>query len=343
MTIILQKIMNPKCQEGTVFYFFCSICIIMVLVFGYTKTFSPGPLRQSKTVVIQKGARRVEIAALLKDAGIIDSPHFFHFLSRVRFGSLKAGEYTFYSWISLWDVLKILNEGRVVVHSFRVPEGLSSFEIIQRLNATQPLSGYIFDIPPEGALLPSTYFFHYGDDRRDILNRMERAMSDTLKKLWAERDPNLFLESPEEALILASIVEKETWHANERRRIAGIFINRLKAGMILQADPTLIYGLTQGRKNLGRALLRSDLKKETPYNTYLILGLPPTPICNPGKACIEAVLHPLPTTELYFISDGQGRHHFSSGYKKHAQHHHHLRTLRKSSAKQQKKSKNSAS
>lgn len=308
---------------------------LMLAFFFYKKIFAPGPLITHTQLVIPKGMSTSQISVLLTEKKVIDSPFFFHLLARLNRMPLKAGEYTFYPWISSWEVLKILNKGQVVIHKFRIPEGLSSFEIIARLNTTEPLSGYVLEIPPEGTLLPSTYFFQYGEDRHTILSRMEKAMDDTLKTLWEARDPNLPLTSPEEAVILASIVEKETGYHDERRRIAGVFINRLRKGMPLQADPTVIYGLTFGRKSLDRALLRPDIKKETSHNTYILRGLPPTPICNPGRAALQAVLHPLSTKELFFVSNGAGGHHFSYTYTKHAKHHNALRKMRKSFAASQ--------
>jgi len=321
-----------KGQGSILCYFFAFTIILMTVFFCYKKTFAPGPLKNSYTLVIPKGTRTLQIAHLLAEKKIIDSPYFFYLLCRLNHKPLKAGEYTFYSWISAWEVLKILNEGRIVVHKFRVPEGLSSFEIVTKLNMTPSLSGYIIDIPSEGTLFPNTYFFQYGEDRHTLLNRMEKAMQETLKALWEGRDPNLPLKSPEEALILASIVEKETGQRDERRRIAAVFLNRLRKGMPLQADPTVIYGLTYGRKLLNRSLLKGDLKQESSHNTYLLLNLPPTPICNPGKASLEAVLHPLETKELFFVSNGTGGHHFSHTYEKHAKHHDELRRLRKTFA-----------
>ena len=321
-----------KIQGSILGCFVVFTIILMTGFFFYKKTFTPGPLKVSTTLLIPKGTSTAHIARLLAHEKIIDSPHLFHLLSRLNHMPLKAGEYTFYPWISSWEVLKILNEGRVVVHKFRVPEGLSSFEIVAKLNATEALSGYILDLPAEGKLLPNTYFFQYGEDRHTLLNRMEKAMEETLKVLWAGRDPDLPLKSPEEALILASIVEKETGQKDERRRIAAVFLNRLQKGMPLQADPTVIYGLTFGRKILNRSLLRGDLKQETSHNTYLLSRLPPTPICNPGKMALQAVLHPLPTKDLFFVSNGAGGHHFSYTYEKHAKHHNDLRKIRKTFA-----------
>lgn len=327
LNFLLKKLF--KTPYGALFCFLSCVIALMSATFTYQKIFAPGSLKAPTTLVIPKGTRTSHIAQILKQTHVIDSPFLFYLLSKLKLCPLKAGEYTFYPWISAWEVLKILNEGRVVIHKFRVPEGLSSFEIVTRLNATVPLSGYILEVPPEGSLLPNTYFFQYGEDRRTLLNRMEKAMQETLKTLWEGREANLPLKFPEEAVILASIVEKETGLGKERMRIAAVFLNRLKKGMPLQADPTVIYGLTQGRKDLNRTLVRPDLRQETAHNTYIILGLPPTPICNPGRAALHAVLHPHITEEIFFVSDGLGGHHFSSTYEKHARHHNDLRKLRK--------------
>lgn len=304
--------------------------ILMTGFLGYHKVFAPGPLKLSKTLVIPHGMSTSKIASTLAEQGVIDSPHLFHVICRLKHTPLKAGEYVFYPWISLWNTLKTLNEGQVVMHKFRVPEGRTSFQIVEQLNKTEPLSGIIIEIPPEGTLLPNTYFFRWGESRQDLLNRMGKAMEETLKTLWAERDPDIPLNTPFEALILASIVEKEAVRSNERSRIAGVFFNRLKKGMLLQSDPTVIYGLTKGRQSFLRNLSKKDLKKETSHNTYTLMGLPPTPICNPGRAAIWSVLHPLKTEELFFVATGEGGHHFSKYYKDHAHHHIAWRRIRKS-------------
>lgn len=308
------------------------LLLTLILITGflaYHKIFAPGPLNAAKTLVIPPGMRTSEIASTLAEQGVIDSPNLFYVLCRIKHSPLRAGEYRFYPWISLWNTLKILNDGHVVVHKFRVPEGRTSFQIVEQLNTTEPLSGRIVEIPPEGTLLPNTYFFRYGEDRQDLLKRMERAMTETLKTLWAERDPDIPLTTPFEAVILASIVEKETMKPNERSRIAGVFFNRLKKGMLLQSDPTVIYGLTKGRTSFMRSLSKKDLKRESSHNTYTLTGLPPTPICNPGQAALLAVLHPLKTEELFFVANGQGGHHFSKNYKDHAHHHTAWRQIRK--------------
>ena len=328
-TIIIKKF-SRKASFLAILGFFVFTLILIMGFLGYQKVFAPGPLKLPKTLIIPHGMSTSKIASTLAEQGVIDSPNVFHVLSRIKHSPLKAGEYIFYPWINLWNTLKILNEGQVVVHKFRVPEGRTSFQIVDQLNKTEPLSGFIIEIPPEGTLLPNTYFFQYGEDRQDLLKRMAKAMEETLKTLWASRDPDVPLATPFEAVILASIVEKEAMKSNERSRIAGVFFNRLKKGMLLQSDPTVIYGMTKGRQSFLRNLSKQDLKKETSHNTYALIGLPPTPICNPGHAALWAVLHPLKTEELFFVANGQGGHHFSKNYKDHAHHHSAWRQIRKS-------------
>ena len=211
--------------------------------------------------------------------------------------------------------------------TYNVPRGVSvdlpadtvfPFEhTIAVIEAAEALNGTIDEVPSEGSLLPETYHYSYGDSRAAILARMRQSMQSTVSEAWARRSADLPLQSPEEAIVLASIVEKETAKPEERAHIAGVFINRLKRGMRLQSDPTVAYGLTEGRAPLDRALTRSDLKHPTPYNTYVIKGLPPGPICNPGKAAIEAVLQPMQTKDLYFVADGNGGHAFAETYAQH--------------------------
>ena len=209
-----------------------------------------------------------------------------------------------------------------------VPEGLTSQEVVSILNGAYGLVGEITATPPEGSLLPETYRYIYGDTKAEMIRRMSKAMEDELDVLWAGRDPSVPFHSPDEAVILASLVEKETAVPAERSRIAGVFLNRLKRGMRLQSDPTVAYGLDQGG-SLGRALTRDDLKAANPYNTYQIDGLPPGPIANPGKDALSAVLHPQATDELYFVADGTGGHSFAKTLNEHNQNVRQWRRLRK--------------
>jgi UPF0755 protein len=289
-----------------------------LFAFGYAQFVKPGPLQLPTTIIISKGAGLEAIANQLYRDGIIEFPLIFRFSARLTKAekSLKAGEYILPASITPKDILTILKSGKTVMRRFTMAEGLTSFEIINKLNITEGLTGEA-EIPPDGALLPETYHFSFGDHRQSLADRMIADMSQTLNSFWEDREQGLPLKSPEEVLILASIVERETGVAGERARVSGVFINRLRLGMRLQSDPTVAYGITLGKGGLGRPLSRADLKARTPYNTYTIKALPPGPISNPGKASIEAVLHPMKTKELYFVADGTGGHVFATTLAEH--------------------------
>jgi UPF0755 protein len=273
---------------------------------------APGPLTEPVTVVIPPGASLAAIAARLGDAGVIRDPMIFELGTRLarRAHDLKAGEYRFDVAVTPSGALDILTRGDVVERRVTVPEGLTVFAILDVVRDADGLDGEITLTPTEGSLLPETYHVTLGDTRDDVLRRMMTAMDETLAELWPQRAENLPFDTPEEAVILASIVEKETGLAAERPHVAGVFVNRLRKGMRLQSDPTVIYGITQ-TGTLGRPLRRSDLQQETAYNTYVIGGLPPGPICNPGRESIAAVLNPLETEDLFFVADGTGGHAFA--------------------------------
>jgi UPF0755 protein len=273
----------------------------------------PGPAKKETVVVLPHGAGLGQITALLDDAGVIEHPWLFRLAARVlgRDRDLKAGEYAFPAAITPGSVLNLLAGGQTVAHRLTVPEGLTVAEIYQLLEKADGLVGGLPPPPPEGSLLPETYFYAYGDSRADLVRRMQRAMRDLLDRLWPNRAPGLPFARPEDAITLASIVDKETAQPDERRKIAAVFINRLRRGMRLQADPTVIYGLTDGEGRLGRVLTRSDWASDSAYNTYQIDGLPPGPIANPGRASIEAVLNPAHVDYLYFVANGTGGHSFA--------------------------------
>jgi UPF0755 protein len=283
-------------------------------LWGMIAAQAPGPLDEPVNVVIEQGQPTTGIAIALEREGVISDHRLFilaNYLTRSRAGPLKAGEYEFPAEASISQVLSILRSGRAVIHKVTVPEGWTSAQVVERVNAHEALIGTIEEIPPEGTLLPDTYVFQRGVEREVLLARMRDAQTALLDNLWDKRAPDLPFETPEEALILASIVEKETAVADERQQVAGVFVNRLRRGMRLQSDPTIIYGITNGEQPLDRPIRRSDISEATPYNTYRIDGLPPTPIANPGREAIAAVLQPDTTDHLYFVADGSGGHAFA--------------------------------
>jgi UPF0755 protein len=282
----------------------------------------PGPLPTSIVVVIPKGEGVSGIAERLKHEEVISDRSLFvtsviYFTYLRGTGALKAGEYEFRKHATLRQVLDTLVEGKSIEHKITFAEGLTSQQMIERLRANPDLNGDILQIPAEGSLLPDTYRFQVGDTRQDIVERMEAGQKKFAAKMWEERDPDIFVQSLAEAIVLASIVEKETGRADERPRIASVFENRLRKNMRLQSDPTVIYGLVGGKGALDGPIRQEDLDRDTPYNTYKINGLPPTPIANPGRAAIEAVLKPAKTKDLYFVADGTGGHAFAPSLEEH--------------------------
>jgi UPF0755 protein len=293
--------------------------VLGVGFWGYTEFVRPGPLPSDKIIVIQRGVGIERIALTLARHNVIKIPLILSMAARTIAAdrSLQAGEFSFPKNVSPRGVLDILQNGKQVVRRLTIAEGLTTFEVLWVLKNTEGLSGSVVTPVKEGELLPETYYFTFGDSRNAIAKRMQDGMNKVLSTLWARRSPNLPIANIEEALVLASIVEKETGHAAERARVAGVFINRLRLKMRLQSDPTVIYGLTKGRRQLGRALTRKDLKHPSSYNTYIIKGLPPGPISNPGRAALAAVLHPADTGELYFVASGSGGHTFARSLAEH--------------------------
>ncbi len=273
----------------------------------------PGPLDSDATVLIPPGAGVSTMVALLDRAGVIDDPWQVRLLISLsgRDRALQAGEYRFPPAVSAWDTVAMLADGSTTDHLLTVPEGLSSHEIVALLAEEALLEGDIAAAPPEGSLLPESYRVTRATQRQDVIDRMQAAMAATLAEVWADRAADLPFDTAEEAVVLASIIEKETGRPEERALIAGVFVNRLERGMPLQSDPTAIFALTEGRDRLGRPLTRADLRVESPYNTYAVRGLPPGPICNPGRAALEAAVRPERSDYLYFVADGSGGHAFA--------------------------------
>ncbi len=298
-----------------------SLFLIAGLAWAWSVYYSPGPPAQddeSTIVTLPSGSGVSAIAARLKNAGVIRSVDMFKAAATLTGADrrLRAGEYEVPSRASLKTVIGLLTDGRVVRHFVTIPEGWSSAQAVDILNRETVLTGTIDEIPEEGSLWAETYEVTRGESRQAVIARMQRAAEENLAELWARRSPNTVVRTPEEAVILASIVEKETGVAAERPRVAAVFSNRIRRGMRLESDPTIIYGITKGRP-LGRGIRRSELERDTGYNTYLIDGLPPTPIANPGRQSLEAVLNPPSTDDLFFVADGTGGHAFARTYEEH--------------------------
>lgn len=285
-----------------------------LVYWGSVQYTEPGPLGEDRAVIISPGSGLNAIADTLDSHGVIRSPWVFLGVSML-YGTedqLKAGEYLFRAHMSMSDVMETIIAGRSVQHSITVAEGLTSAQIVERLKQDPILVGSIAAIPPEGALLPETYKFTRGTTRQQMLERMQRSHDQALEDIWARRNPEIPIKTPDDLVVLASIVEKETGKADERTRVAGVFINRLNKRMRLQSDPTILYGIYGGTAWLRpRTILRSDLQRPNPYNTYQIDGLPPGPIANPGRESLEAVANPSRTEDLYFVADGTGGHVFA--------------------------------
>lgn len=290
-------------------------CLLGVVVAGSYAGFRtlivrPGPLDQARDVVVPKGGA-AEVGEALLRAGVIDRIPTFQLAAwlSAKEGPLHAAELEFPAHASLRSVLTVLRTGRPVQHLITIPEGLTSGQIVAVLNRGDALAGRIAP-PPEGTVLPQTYAYEYGTSRATILARAEAAMAHEVASAWANRAPGLPINSPAEAIVLASIVEKETAKPEERAHVAAVYLNRLQIGMRLQADPTVAYAVAGGGA-LDRKLTRADLDFPSPYNTYRVTGLPPGPICAPGLASIQAVLHPAASDDLFFVADGTGGHAFS--------------------------------
>jgi len=309
--------------DGLFNFVFILLCVSIAVFYFIRMEFDrPGPLDVSTVLVVPKGESTTAIADRLAAEGIIADRRIFltsifYFMHVKGQGSLKAGEYKFDKHATMRQVLDTLVEGKSIQYRVTFPEGWTSQQIVERLAANPDLNGPVPEVPAEGSLLPDTYSFGSKDTRQDIIQRMQVAQQKFLAKMWEERDPDIMVKTPEEAVILASIVEKETGVVEERPRIASVFHNRLRKRMRLQSDPTIIYGIFGGSGMRDHPITQEELERPNPYNTYKIDGLPPTPIGNPGRAAIEAVLKPAKTKDLYFVADGSGGHVFSASLAEH--------------------------
>jgi UPF0755 protein len=297
------------------------VMVVGAIIFGVAKNRfdSPGPLQEDKVVNIPPRLGIRDIADLLVKEGVIGDSWAFIISAKLAETreELRFGEYQFAKGSSLHDVINTIVEGKVVQHQITIAEGLTSEQIVQRLLESDILSGNIKELPKEGSMLPESYRFTRGTLRDQVIQRMQQAQRRVVQEVWDRRMPDLPLRSPEQLVTLASIIEKETGRSDERTRVAAVFINRLKQRMKLQSDPTIIYGLVGGKGTLGRPILRSEIEQPTPYNTYVIDGLPPGPIANPGRSALDAVANPARTKELYFVADGTGGHAFSETLDQH--------------------------
>ncbi len=296
---------------------FLSVVIGGAAIYVTTEINAPGPLAADKVVLIPKNSSGGEIVEQLNREGIIAHPSLASGWIIWKQPKLRAGEFLFKKGMSIASAISLLDNGKPITYRVTIPEGLTSEQIVERLIENDVLDGEIRDIPREGSLLPDTYTFERGFSREQMLKLMRNAQDKLVKEIWSRRSPDIPLRSPLELVVLASIVEKETGKAEERQRVAAVFVNRLNRDMRLQTDPTVIYGIVGGRGSLGRGLTRAELDTPTPYNTYTIKGLPPGPIANPGRAALEAVANPLKSNEIFFVADGTGGHAFAESRAQH--------------------------
>lgn len=321
--------LGPRLRAVNAFLTFLAVSLaavaVLVLAFEHEVN-KAGPLMEAKTVTIRDREGAQEIANRLQSEGVVNSSHVFvaHYLMRSALSQgekqrfvLKSGEYQFEKGASVREVADAIGKGRSVTFNITIPEGLTSWQIVERLKADQNLTGEVLRVPAEGSLMPDTYRVPKGMARTAVLELMQAEHRKFIERVWSQRAEGLPVRTPEEAIILASIVEKETGRRDERERVAAVFVNRLRKNMRLQSDPTILYGLAGGQVQWGKPITRSDINSRTPHNTYVIAALPPTPICNPGRATIQATLKPAATNELFFVADGQGGHIFSETLKEH--------------------------
>ncbi len=298
-----------------------AVALVILVSLGVQRINSPGPLPADKVVIIAPGTDVGDIIGQLEQEGVIDSATLMTgtLYAEGDRSRIKAGEYLFKQNASLRDVIDTLVSGKQILHAITIPEGLTSDQICDRLKADEILTGDIRAVPKEGTLMPDTFKFARGTTREQLLRTMAQEQRKILAEVWSHRGADTTIKSPYDLVTLASIVEKETGKADERPRVAGVFVNRLVKGIPLQSDPTIVYGLVGGKATLGRGIMKSEIEQKTPYNTYAISGLPPGPICNPGRAALEAVANPSRTKEIYFVADGTGGHAFAETLDQHRQ------------------------
>lgn len=306
---------HPAAAIGSgIFTFLVIVCVggLLAARYGERDFNGPGPLAEEKAVVIPRGAGIRDMADALEKAGVIEN--WFTFIAGLKVtkpnANMQAGEYLFKPGQSMASVIDTIASGRVIQHALTIPEGLTSQQVVARLMESDLLAGTPA-VPLEGTLLPETYKFARGTSRDALLKEMAEAQQKLVRVAWERRAPGLPIRTPQDLVTLASIVEKETGVADERPKVAAVFVNRLNKRMRLQSDPTIIYGIVGGRGALGRAITRTDISTPTAFNTYAIDGLPPGPICNPGKDAILAVANPPKTNDLFFVADGSGGHAFA--------------------------------
>jgi UPF0755 protein len=291
--------------------------ILALLLFALWPWYGAGPLERDTSFVVPDGSSLAGVAAMLEREGVISSADGFRLRARIFGGGapIRAGEFMMPQGASARQVLSIIQGDEVLRRFVTVPEGMPSIMVYERLMAQPHLTGDVA-VPAEGSVLPESYDFERGESRQAVMLRMQAAMRRTVSELWAKRGPDTVARTPEEAVVLASIVEKETGKPSERTTVAGLYSNRLRQGIMLQADPTIIYPITKG-KPLGRRIRQSEIQAINDYNTYSMLGLPKGPITNPGRASIDAVLHPAKTNALYMVADGSGGHAFAATLEEH--------------------------
>jgi UPF0755 protein len=295
------------------------VLLLALIAWGQSQFRAEGPLEEPLYFEVERGAGLSAISAALEEAGAIRDATVFRIGARYAAldEGLKFGEYEIPPGATMEEILELLNRGSNFVRRVVVPEGWTSWQVVELLRQRPELTGEVAEIPPEGSIAPAAYDVQRGDDRQALIDRMKAEQSRLLDEAWDSRDPDLPLESPEELLTLASLVEKETGQEEERGLVASVFVNRLNRGMRLQTDPAVIYGITEGRGTLGRGLMRSELVQATPYNTYVIPGLPPTPIANPGRESLQAAANPEESDYLFFVADGSGGHAFAETLEEH--------------------------